>query len=70
MKEMPTQDDLFGTGYIREDGRTMHDMYVFEVKTPEESKGPWDYYKTLETIPAEKAFRPLGEGNCPLIKSP
>ncbi|MGB7917456.1 MAG: ABC transporter permease, partial [Rhodomicrobium sp.] len=49
------------------DGRKTHDMYLFEVKKPEESKGPWDYYKLLTTIPADKAFRPLNEGGCPLV---
>jgi branched-chain amino acid transport system substrate-binding protein len=67
MKEIPTDDPLFGKGQIRADGRTVHDMYLFEVKKPEESKGPWDYYKLLATIPADKAFRPLSEGNCPLV---
>jgi branched-chain amino acid transport system substrate-binding protein len=70
MKATPTQDPIFGSGYIREDGRKMHDMYLFEVKTPEESKAPWDYYKTIATIPAEKAFRPLSQSACPLIKRP
>ena len=65
MKEMPTDDPLFGKGEVRADGRKTHDMYLFEVKKPEESKGPWDYYKLLATIPAEKAFRPLNEGGCP-----
>jgi len=69
MKEMPTDDKLFGKGTIREDGRKIHDMYLFEVKKPEESKAPWDYYKLRATIPAAEAFRPLGEGNCPLVKS-
>jgi branched-chain amino acid transport system substrate-binding protein len=67
MKEIPTDDPLFGKGQVRVDGRTLHDLYLFEVKKPEESKGPWDYYKLLATIPADKAFRPLGEGNCPLV---
>jgi branched-chain amino acid transport system substrate-binding protein len=67
MKEIPTDDPLFGKGEIRIDGRTLHDLYLFEVKKPEESKGPWDYYKLLATIPADKAFRPLSEGNCPLV---
>jgi branched-chain amino acid transport system substrate-binding protein len=67
MKEVPTDDPLFGKGQVRADGRTLHDMYLFEVKKPEESKGPWDYYKLLATIPADKAFRPLSEGNCPLV---
>ncbi len=67
MKETPTDDPLFGKGEIRADGRKIHDMYLFEVKKPEESKGPWDYYKLLVTIPADKAFRPLNEGGCPLV---
>jgi branched-chain amino acid transport system substrate-binding protein len=67
MKALPTGDSLFGTGSIRPDGRKIHDMYLFEVKRPEESKYPWDYYKVRATIPAAEAFRPLGQGNCPLI---
>jgi branched-chain amino acid transport system substrate-binding protein len=67
MKAIPTGDPLFGKGEVRVDGRTLHDLYLFEVKKPEESKGPWDYYKLLATIPADKAFRPLSEGNCPLV---
>ena len=66
MKSMPTDDPLFGKGIIRQDGRKMHPMYLFEVKRPAESKGPWDYYKLLATIPAEQAFRPLAEGGCKL----
>jgi branched-chain amino acid transport system substrate-binding protein len=68
MKSMPTDDKLFGKGSIREDGRKIHDMYLFEVKKPEESKGPWDYYKTRATIPAAEAFRPIDQGECPLVK--
>ncbi|WP_460450517.1 ABC transporter substrate-binding protein [Alsobacter sp. SYSU BS001988] len=68
MKEIPTDDPLFGKGSIRPDGRKIHDMYLFEVKKPSESKGEWDVYKTLATIPADKAFRPMSEGNCPMIK--
>jgi len=68
MKSMPTNDKLFGNGSIREDGRKIHDMYLFEVKKPEESKGPWDYYKTRAIIPAAEAFRPLSEGDCSLVK--
>ena len=68
MKATPTDDPLFGHGSIRADGRTLHDMYLFEVKKPAESKGPWDYYKLLATIPADQAFRPLNEGGCPLVK--
>ncbi len=68
MKETPTDDPLFGKGTIRKDGRKLHPMYLFEVKKPAESKGPWDYYKLKATIPADKAFRPLAEGNCPLAQ--
>jgi branched-chain amino acid transport system substrate-binding protein len=67
MKEMPTDDPLFGKGTIRSDGRKIHDMYLLEVKKPEESKGPWDYMKIRATIPAAEAFRPLKEGGCPLV---
>ncbi|TDH59192.1 ABC transporter substrate-binding protein [Dankookia rubra] len=69
MKAMPTDDDAFGPGRIREDGRKLHPAYLFEVKKPEESKAPWDYYKLLQTTPAEDAFRPLGQGGCPLVKA-
>jgi branched-chain amino acid transport system substrate-binding protein len=58
---------VFGKSYIRADGRNMHDMYLFEVKKPSESKGPWDYYNLIATIPAEEAFRPLDQGNCPMV---
>ena len=68
MKELPTEDSLFGKGTVRADGRKIHDMYLFEVKKPEESKGPWDYYKLRATIPAAEAFRPLDKGGCPLVK--
>jgi branched-chain amino acid transport system substrate-binding protein len=68
MKEMPTDDTLFGKGTVRPDGRKIHPMYLFEVKKPAESKGPWDYYKVRATVPAEEAFRPLAEGECPLVK--
>lgn len=67
MKEMPTQDPLFGEGEIRADGRKIHDMYLFEVKTPGESTGAWDYYHLRATIPADQAFRPLEEGGCALV---
>jgi branched-chain amino acid transport system substrate-binding protein len=67
MKSMPTDDKLFGKGTIRADGRKIHPMYLFEVKKPEESKGPWDLYKLRATIPAEEAFRPISEGKCPLV---
>jgi branched-chain amino acid transport system substrate-binding protein len=68
MKELPTEDKLMGEGYVRVDGRKIHPMYLFEVKTPEESKAPWDYYKQLATIPAEEAWRPLDQSECPLAK--
>ena len=68
MKAIPSEDPLFGQGNVREDGRHIHDMYLFEVKTPDESKGPWDYYNVLATIPVEQAFRPLEEGKCPLVQ--
>jgi branched-chain amino acid transport system substrate-binding protein len=69
MKAMPTDDDCFGKGSIRVDGRKIHPSYLFQVKTPAESKGPWDYYKLLATVPADEAFRPLKDGGCPLVKS-
>ncbi len=69
MKATPTDDKLFGKGTIRADGRHIHDMYLFEVKKPDESKKPWDYYKLRATIPAAEAFRPVDKGNCPLTKS-
>ncbi len=68
MKELPTDDPLFGKGVIRADGRKIHDMYLFEVKKPEESKGEWDYYTLRATIPAAEAFRPIEQGECPLVK--
>jgi branched-chain amino acid transport system substrate-binding protein len=68
MKEMPTDDPLFGKGTVRVDGRKIHPAYLFEVKKPAESKAPWDYYKTRATIPADQAFRPLKDGECPLVK--
>lgn len=67
MKELPTDDALFGKGTIRADGRKIHDAYLFEVKAPGESKGPGDFYKLRSTIPADQAFRPLKDGNCPLV---
>ncbi|HUZ32947.1 MAG TPA: ABC transporter substrate-binding protein [Xanthobacteraceae bacterium] len=67
MKEMPTDDPLFGKGYIRADGRKIHPAYLFEVKKPEESKYPGDDYKLRATIPADEAFRPLKDGHCPLV---
>src|SRR4051795_3130039 len=68
MKEIPTDDPLFGKGPLREDGRRMVPAYLFEVKKPEESKGPWDYYKQIATIAAEDAAKPLKDSECPLVK--
>jgi branched-chain amino acid transport system substrate-binding protein len=68
MKEMPTDDPLFGKGTIRVDGRKIHPAYLMEVKKPSESKYPWDYYKVRATIPADQAFRPLADGGCSLVK--
>ena len=68
MKANPTEDSVMGTGTVREDGRHMHDMYLFQVKSPAESTGPWDYYKLVATIPAQEAFMPISEGGCPLVQ--
>ena len=68
MRETPVNDFFAKNGRIREDGRMVHDMYLFEVKKPSESKQPWDYYKLIATVPAEEAFQPLSESRCPLIK--
>jgi branched-chain amino acid transport system substrate-binding protein len=68
MKEMPTDDSLFGKGQVRADGLAIHPAYLFEVKTPEESKKPWDFYKLIATIPPEEAFPPMSESGCPLVK--
>ncbi len=69
MKAMPTDDDCFGKGRIREDGRKIHPSYLFEVKKPSESTQPWDVAKVVATTPAEEAFRPVNEGGCPMVKS-
>jgi branched-chain amino acid transport system substrate-binding protein len=69
MKEMPTDDPLFGKGSIRADGRKIHPMYLFEVKAKAEIKEPWDYYKQVLEIPGEQAFLPLAKGGCSLVKS-
>jgi branched-chain amino acid transport system substrate-binding protein len=68
MKELPTDDPLFGKGMVRADGRKIHPAYLFEVKKPEESKYSWDYYKLVTTIQAEEAFIPLDKSACPLLK--
>jgi branched-chain amino acid transport system substrate-binding protein len=67
MKALPTDDPLFGKGYIRRDGRKIHPMYLMEVKKPAESKGTWDLLKVVATLPGEDAFRPESEGNCKLV---
>jgi branched-chain amino acid transport system substrate-binding protein len=69
MKKMPVEDDCFGTTTIREDGRRLTDGYLFEVKTPAESKGPWDYYKLVGTTPGDQVYRSLAAGKCPLVKT-
>jgi branched-chain amino acid transport system substrate-binding protein len=69
MKAMPTDDDCFGAGRIREDGRKIHPCYLFQVKKPSESKGAWDYYRLLATVPADEAFRSTKDGGCPMVKA-
>jgi len=69
MKTLPTDDPLFGKGTVRADGRKLHNMYLFEVKKPDESKYPYDYYKLIKTIPPAEAFRPLEDGGCDFVKS-
>jgi branched-chain amino acid transport system substrate-binding protein len=69
MRAMPINDFFAKDGKIRIDGRMVHDMYLFEVKKPEESKGEWDLYKLIATVPADQAFRPLDKGGCPLVKT-
>jgi branched-chain amino acid transport system substrate-binding protein len=68
MKKTPIDDKLFGRVVVRTDGRAIHNMYLFKVKAPSESKGPWDYYTLVSTIPADKAFRPMDQGGCPMVK--
>lgn len=69
MKDIPTDDVVFGKGRLRADGRKIHDMHLFEVKAPDQSKQPWDYYKFVRTTPGEEAYRPMADGRCPMIKS-
>ena len=69
LKKMPTDDDCFGSGSIRVDGRKIHPSYLWEIKKPSESKGPWDYYKAVASTPGDQAFRPLSESSCPLVKA-
>ena len=68
MRTMDINDFFARNAKLRADGRMVHDMYLVQVKSPEESKGPWDYYKVLRTIPGDEAFRPLDKGSCPLVK--
>ena len=68
MKANPFEDAVFGKGFVREDGRVMIDAYLLEAKKPEESKGEWDLLRVVAKVPAEQAFRPMAEGNCPLVK--
>jgi branched-chain amino acid transport system substrate-binding protein len=68
MKATPTDDPLFGHGKVRQDGRVIHNMYLFEVKSPEQSKQPWDYYTLKRTVPADEAFRPMDEGGCAMVQ--
>ncbi len=67
MKRMPTDDDCFGPGSIREDGRKLHPAYLWQVKSPDESRGPGDVYRLVGTTPIDQAFRPLAEGGCPFV---
>lgn len=69
MREMPVEDGFTHGAKIRADGRLLRDLYVTEVKKPEESKGPWDYWKIVATIPGDKAWRPADESECPLLKT-
>ncbi len=69
LKAMPTEDECFGAGKIREDGRKLCPSYLWQVKSPAESKGPWDYYKPVASTPADEAFRPLGQGGCKMTNS-
>jgi branched-chain amino acid transport system substrate-binding protein len=67
MKASPINDFFAKNGHIREDGRMVHDMYLVQAKSPGESKGEWDLYKILATIPGDQAYRPMAEGGCPLV---
>jgi branched-chain amino acid transport system substrate-binding protein len=69
MKTMPIDDDAFGQGKVREDGRTLTPAYLFRVKSPAESKAPWDYYTLVQTLSPDEIWRPLSEGHCSLIKA-
>jgi branched-chain amino acid transport system substrate-binding protein len=67
MRAMPVNDMFAKNGRLREDGRMVHDMYLFQVKSPEESKEPWDYYKLVQIIPGDQAFQSLEQSRCPFI---
>ena len=69
MKAMPTDDDCFGPGKIRPDGRALHPCYLLEAKKPSESKHSWDIAKVVATTPMDEAFRPMEDGRCPMIKA-
>jgi branched-chain amino acid transport system substrate-binding protein len=69
MKATPVNDFMTKNGYIRADGTLVRDMYMFEVKSPSESRGPWDYYKQIAVIPGEEAFKPLGPNECYMTRS-
>ena len=69
LKQMPIEDFFAQNGKVREDGRMVHDMYLVQIKKPEESRYPWDYYKVLSTIPGDEAFRPLSKSSCKLVKT-
>jgi branched-chain amino acid transport system substrate-binding protein len=68
MREVPIEDEVVRNAKLREDGRMVHDLYVFQVKKPAESKGEWDLYDLVATIPGDQAFRPLAQSACPAIK--
>jgi branched-chain amino acid transport system substrate-binding protein len=68
MKALPVNDFFTQNGSVREDGRVIRNIYLFQVKSPEESRYPYDYYKLLNTVPGEQAFRPLAEGGCPMVE--
>ena len=68
MKRLPTDDDCFGVGRVREDGRKIHSTYLFETKKPSESHIPWDYLKVVDTMGSDESFRPLTEGGCAFLK--
>lgn len=69
MKRIPTEDPLFGHGYVRADGRVIHAMHLFRVKAPAQSRGPWDLYDYVSSVPGDEAFRPLSQGGCPMVRA-